>query len=135
MSRVRPLPASRPARSLKRIAIALLLAGAPACPAGAAPGLPLKQDDSPALWAAGMKALLVGAAALAGTGAGLWWLRRRSGALPAGCPGNAPVLHSSRRVSQKTLLLVVHWEGRRYLLAEHGSGTQLLDSRDAGATP
>jgi hypothetical protein len=115
--------------------VAVLLAAAlcaPAWPDNIAPlpGLVLKENAGPGLWAAGLKAMLVGAAALACTGAILWWLRRRRDPAPPGSrQQSGPVPKGSRRISQKTVLLVVQWEGRRYLLAENGNNTKLLDSR------
>ena len=114
-------------------AAALLLAALSCAPARAA--LPLKPDTDPALRAAGARALLAGALALTATGAGLWWLRRRMDGAPPRGRAHQPALRSSHRVGRRTVLLVVQWEGRRYLLAEGGGGTRLLDSRAVEDTP
>lgn len=92
-------------------------------------GLVLKSSDQ-SLWVDGLKSIAIGSLALTAAAASLFWLRRRySGNLGVGATQWAPLLKSSRRISQKTVLLVVQWEDKVYLLAEHGQTTQLLDSR------
>jgi len=97
------------------------------CAFEARAALPLKEAADAQLWSLGLRSLLVGALLCALAGAVLWWLRRLR-ALPAP-QGDGPRLARSRRISQKTVLLEVEWEGRRYLLAESQNGAQLLDSR------
>ena len=108
-----------PMRAL--IAAALLCVALP----GFGQALALKPAESQAPWSAGIKAIAIGAVALGLTFAGL---RRWRGGRTGRVDVVGPVLASSRRVSQKTVLLVVHWQGKAYLLSETGQSLQLLDS-------
>lgn len=100
--------------------------------AGPAAALTLKPAGSNLPWAEGLKAIAIAAVALAIAYAGLRRLRQRDTVAAPGQRG--PRVIESRRASQKTLLLVVQWEGKRYFLAETGSALQLLDSA-AGEEP
>lgn len=106
--------------------IRVLTAAALLCiaPPGFGQALALKPPQSQAPWSAGLKAMAVGAVALGLTFAGLRRWRVRTGRAEVA----GPVLASSRRVSQKTVLLVVQWQGKSYLLSETGQSLQLLDS-------
>jgi hypothetical protein len=96
-------------------------------------GLVLKSGGQE-LWVAGLKSLAIAVLALAATTASLFWLRNRFRPVrSAEHPLHAPTVLTSRRASQKTLLLVVQWEGRAYLLAESAGATQLIDRRDLPA--
>lgn len=100
-----------------------------------ATGLTLK-PASQTLWVDGLKSIAIGSLALAVAAGSLFWLRRRfTEDNKMNQSMSTPILKSSRRVSQKTLLLVVQWEGKVYLLAEQGSTTQVLDSRALTAEP
>lgn len=108
-------------RALRVLSAAALLCLAAA---GSAQPLVLKPAQAQVSWGTGLKAIAIGAAALGLAFAGLSRWRKR----PAQARGAGPVLAGSRRVSQKTVLLVVHWRGKAYLLSETGSSLQLLDS-------
>jgi hypothetical protein len=102
-------------------------------PAAQSAGLMLKKDSDQSLWVAGLQSLAIAALALSAAAGGLLWLRKRYRAPAANDRGSyAPVVLSSRRASQKTVLHVVQWEDRVYLLAENSGATQLVDQRDVG---
>jgi hypothetical protein len=132
---VRPIRAG--SRALLLALFCILLSGAfapaanaanPAVPASG--GLVLKSGEQ-GLWIAGLKSLAVAALALSATAASLYWLRNRYRPLRgAERSVHAPTVLTSRRASQKTMLLVVQWENRVYLLAESAGTTQLLDQRE-----
>ena len=91
--------------------------------------LQLKPTDQ-GVWIDGLKALAIGSMALVAATASLLWLRRNyAGNIQTNSSMQLPVLKSSRRVSQKTLLLVVHWEGKHYLLSESNGVILVVDSR------
>lgn len=120
-----------------------LLAAAPALAvvpaAQPAQGLVLKSGDQ-GLWMAGLKSIAIAVIALGAAAASLYWLRgriapRRLAALRGADHLPAPLLQGSRRIGQHTVLLVVQWDDRVYLLAESAGGTHLLDSRALGVAP
>jgi hypothetical protein len=99
---------------------------------GAQVGTPLrlKQQNTAEMWQLGFKALLLSVVFLGLVGGCLYgwrvWKRGQGITLR-----NAPdvQLESARRISQKTVLLTVRWQGRRYLLAENAGATRVIDSR------
>lgn len=98
--------------------------------------LPLKpESEYGSIGFAVFKSLILAVLLLAAAAAGLYaWKRRR---LPeTSATGNvAANLEWARRVSPKTTLLVVCWQGRRYLLAESTGSFQLIDSRSLEEPP
>ncbi len=112
--------------------LALLAWGGCALAADAAAlpqSLGLKPPTDSSFLLGGLKALLIGALLLALVGVVLWWWRRKlsSTFAPSSAGIAPPLLQSSRRISQKTLLMVVQWQGHSYLLAETGTAVQLID--------
>lgn len=93
----------------------------------AAAQLVLKSAATTTPWLSAFNAMVVATLALALAYAVLRHLRRRIDAPAA--PGGArpPQLVHSRRLTQKTVLLVVRWQDRTYLLAETGQTLQVLD--------
>jgi|GEM_PF-3240285 len=96
--------------------------------AGAA--LPLKTDTDAGLWRAGLQSMAIGIVLLSAAALLLWWLRnRQQPPIVADKRKLAPLLLLSRRLTRNTVLLVVQWEDKTYLLAESGHRVQLIDSR------
>jgi hypothetical protein len=95
----------------------------------AADALQLKPPATGNFLLGGLKALTVGAVLLAAVGGGLWYWRRKVAPVFGATSADAgtPQLQSSKRISQKTVLLVVQWQGHSYLLAETNGAVQLLD--------
>lgn len=119
----------RPLRVRGVVLPLLLSVGCSVAASAPAAALNLKANEQ-GPWMEGVKAITIGAIALGAAAAGLVAVRRRYAGNFSGHPQTmAPWLKSSRRISQKTVLLVVQWEGRVYLLAENAQATQLLDSR------
>jgi hypothetical protein len=118
-------------RSVKR-AVSLCLCLAASTFALGAEGTPLQLKPASQFdaWQVALKAVLVGAMGVAAVGGGLyaWRTWKRSQGLMTG-DGDAAAVEWARRVSPRTTLLVVRWQGKRYLLAESGTQTQLIDSR------
>lgn len=113
-------------------ALALAGAGVVASAFGGepAPALPLRHDTSVELWRTGLKALFSTVLALAAVAGVLYaWRRRFLDKHIAPATSEATTVEWARRVSPKTTLLVVRWQGRRYLLAENAGSTRLIDSR------
>jgi flagellar biogenesis protein FliO len=109
---------------------ARLAAGLAACAlAGAAQAgparLPLKPAAADGGLAARAVAALLGVAALAGAGA---WMLKRSGRAPRRAGARPPALQrrDSMRLSTRTTLFVVGWQGAEWLLAEGEGGVRLL---------
>ena len=87
--------------------------------------LPLKTETGAGL-STGLHSLLLAVLLCALVGLVLWCLRRnRRGTYH---DGDGAKLVRSRRLSQKTVLLEVEWEGRKYLLAESAGAISLIDS-------
>jgi hypothetical protein len=96
----------------------------------AAAPLQLKPDAGPNLVALTAKALLVATICLGAVVAGLYvWRQRLQVRTGLGPVSATPSVEWARRISPRTTLLLIHWDGRRYLLAESGGATQLIDSR------
>ena len=92
-------------------------------------GLGLKPADDGQLLFGGLKAVAFGLLCLLVVGIALrTWRRRMMPALVAPAGDAVPLLQSSRRITQKTVLLVVRWQGRVYLLAESNGGICEIDS-------
>lgn len=132
-----------PARCFPAIATSLAVCVAVSSPHAmaatqAAAALPLKTGDQ-GLWLAGLKSIAIATLALLATAGALFYLRGRTGGTPWQAlrggerKAQTPVVLEARRISPKTSLLVVQWQGRTYLLAESAGSTQLLDSRAAAA--
>jgi hypothetical protein len=100
------------------------------CRAQSRTPLQLKPQSTADLWQTSFKALLVAVLCLGVLAACLYgwraWKQRKGAVL--GAPASLQ-LESARRISQKTTLLTVQWQGRRYLLAESASTTSVIDSR------
>lgn len=98
--------------------------------------LKLKPENTADVAHLGFKALLIAVLCLGLVAAALYgwraW-RRGQGLVPGDAPGIQ--LESARRISVKTTLLTVQWQGRRYLLAENGGNTSVIDSREIGGAP
>lgn len=94
--------------------------------------LVLKAAPAMSPWIGALKALAIAAVALALTCVVLLRWRRCVDAPAAQAGARPPQLVHSRRVSQKTVLLVVRWRDRTYLLAETGQSLQVLDDIDDG---
>jgi hypothetical protein len=128
-------------RVFSACARALLLAGgmqfALSSPGGAQTGTPLqlKPQGSINTWELGFKAILVALLCLGVLAACLygWRVWKRGQGFTFGNAAGVQ-LESAKRVSPKTLLLTVQWQGRRYLLAENGNSTSLIDSQDVEGT-
>lgn len=96
--------------------------------------LPLRTGGSVDLWQTAFKAVVVAVLSLSLVAVALYtWrhrIRLRTGQLPI--TGVAAGVEWARRVSPRTTLLVVRWQGRQYLLAENGASTQVIDSKVIG---
>jgi hypothetical protein len=98
--------------------------------------LRLKPQSTADVWQLGFKALLLAVLLLGVVAACLYgwrvWKRGQTGPTR-----NAPdvALESARRISQKTTLLTIQWQGRRYLLAENAGTTRVIDSRAIEGAP
>jgi hypothetical protein len=93
--------------------------------------LQLKPQSSADVWQLGFKAMLIAVVCLGLVAACLYGYRiwKRGQLLVSGSsPGIQ--LEAARRISQKTMLLTIQWQGRRYLLAENGGNTCVIDSRE-----
>jgi len=92
-------------------------------------GLGLKPASDSQFLLSGLKAAGFGLFAVLVVGAGLWaWRRRLLPALAQGAGDSVPQVQSSRRISQKTVLQVVRWRGRCYLLAESNGAITVVDT-------
>jgi hypothetical protein len=98
--------------------------------------LQLKPKGSVATWELGFRAILITLLCLGVLAACLygWRVWKRGQGFTFGNTASAQ-LESARRVSPKTLLLTVQWQGRRYLLAENGNSTSLIDSQNVEGAP
>lgn len=97
--------------------------------------LQLKPADTLDVWQVSLQAFLVAIFGLGLAAAALygWRAWRRAQGISVGQSAGAH-LEWARRISPRTTLLVVQWQGRRYLLTENSNVTQLLDSRALDGT-
>jgi hypothetical protein len=81
-------------------------------------------------WQVALKAVLIGAMGLVVAGGGLFAYRtwQRSKGITVGEVAPASV-EWARRVSPRTTLVIVHWNGKRYLLAEGAAHITLIDTQ------
>ena len=81
-------------------------------------------------WQVALKAVLIGAMGIAAAAGGLYawrsWQRSKGVTLGDSAPA---AVDWARRVTPRTTLLVVRWQGKQYLLAENAGQTALLDTR------
>jgi len=103
-------------------------------PSASAVPLILKPDTEGLLWSTGLKSLLFAVVLLAAV---YWILKRSKGRLnlPAQKNINLPTVLGSKRISTRSTLLVIGWQGRSYLLVEQNGSTQVIDSRDQTEMP
>lgn len=98
-------------------------------------GLGLKPAADGQVLLSSLKAAGIGLFAVLAVGAGLWaWRARLRLPLPQGADDNVPQVQSCKRISQKTVLQVVHWRGRCYLLAESNGAITVIDTASNEAT-
>lgn len=116
-------------RTAVALGLLLLLAVMGPAHADTTADLGLKPEGDSHLLLGGMKMVGLGLLLTASTGAVLWGWRRRLGLTSASATNDdgAPAVLSSRRVSQKTVLFVVRWRGREYLLAESNGSLSPID--------
>jgi hypothetical protein len=97
--------------------------------------LRLKTQTSADMLNVGFEAMLIAVLCLGILAAGLYgWRAWRKGQIVTPGSGSGAQLEAARRISRKTLLLTIQWQGRRYLLAENGGQTSVIDSREIEAT-
>ena len=118
------------------IGAAVAQSGADALPASREP-LKLKPSGNLDAFQLALKAVLIGVVGVAAAGGGLYAWRNFKGAPRLALTKNSPAtVEWARRVTPRTTLMVVQWNGKRYLLAEGVSQTQLVDSHEAdGSNP
>lgn len=97
--------------------------------------LQFKPSGSFDAWQVALKAVMVGALGIAAVIGGLYAWKNWKG-LPQLSRLTTPdpraaVVESARRISPRSTLFVVRWEGRRYLLSESTTQTVVVDSRAA----
>jgi hypothetical protein len=93
--------------------------------------LRLKPERSADTWQLGLKAILISVLFLGIVAALLYgWRVWRRGQVTVAGTGATVQLESARRVSPRTLLLTVQWQGKQYLLAENAGQTCVIDSRE-----
>jgi hypothetical protein len=109
--------------------VAAMLLSTAACAGGGTP-LQLKPASQFDATQIAVKAILIGAMGVVVVGGALfaWRTWRRSQGMLLG-PNDAAAVEWARRVSPRTTLLVVRWQGTRYLLAESTGHTTLIDRR------
>jgi hypothetical protein len=92
--------------------------------------LKLKPTSSFDMWQVAVKAVLIGAMGVVAVAGGLyvWRSWRRAQGMMIG-PNDAASVEWARRVTPRTTLLVVRWQGKRYLLAENSTHTTVVDTR------
>ena len=115
------------------VGCALLCAGAVAL-AVEAQGTPLQLKPSGSFdaWQLALRAVIVGAMAIGALVGGLYMWKNWKGGLSlrfTPTEKHPATVEWAKRISPRTTLLVVKWEGRRYLLSEGASQTQVVDSR------
>jgi hypothetical protein len=100
-------------------------------------GTPLqfKPSGSFDAWQIALQAVMVGALGIAAVIGGLYAWKNWKG-LPqfarlATPDPRAAIVESARRISPRSTLFVVRWQGRRYLLSESATQTVVVDSRPA----
>lgn len=95
--------------------------------------LQLKPDAPTSVGALAAKALIVALICLGAVAAGLYlWRNRWQGSVrssAATTPADLPRVEWARRISPRSTLVLVQWEGRRYLLAESVNAVQVIDQR------
>lgn len=97
----------------------------------AADALPFKPVQDVSLWQTTLKSLAAAVVCLGAVAWALWYWRARwqpRGGSTTDVSGAH--VEWARRASPRTTLLVVRWQGRRYLLAENSGSTTVLDKRD-----
>jgi hypothetical protein len=119
----------------RSIALCCVLALLAAAQAQADTPLQFKPSGSFDAWQVALKAVMVGALGIAAVIGGLYAWKNWKG-LPRLTRFTAPdpraaVVESARRISPRSTLFVVRWEGRRYLLSESATQTVVVDSRAA----
>lgn len=81
-------------------------------------------------WQVALKAVLIGAMGVAAAAGGLYawrsWQRSKGVAFGDSAPA---AVDWARRVTPRTTLLIVRWQGKQYLLAENAGQTALVDTR------
>jgi hypothetical protein len=92
--------------------------------------LKLKPASSFDMWQIAVKAVLIGAMGVVAVAGGLyvWRSWRRAQGMMIGA-NDAAAVEWARRVTPRTTLLVVRWQGKRYLLAENSTHTTVVDTR------
>ena len=100
--------------------------------ADAASPLPLRSASSFDGWTMALKAIAVAVVCLAIAAVVLHRMKNR-GWVPLGGAAMPAVANVqwAKRISPRTTLMVVKWQGKHYLLAENGATTALLDTRAA----
>lgn len=112
-------------------AIACLCVAGIAKAAEATSSLPLRSDGSLDWWSTAVKAIFIALICLAFVAVLLYRFKNR-GWMPLGAPSKLPAaaqVEWARRVSPRTTLIVVNWQGKRYLLAENTATTELIDTQ------
>ena len=72
--------------------------------------------------------MLLAASLLALVFYGLLWWRKRFTSTQLVPNESAPIVKSMRRITQKSTLLTIVWQGKVYLLAENQGALSVLDS-------
>lgn len=91
--------------------------------------LPLKPAAEESVFFSAAISIFVAAALLALAFYGLVWLRKRLLPGQSGAVSEfSPIVKNTRRLSQKTTLVTVVWQGKMYLLAESQGALSVLDS-------
>lgn len=101
--------------------------------AGAQTALQLKPDASTSIGALAAKALIVALICLGAVAAGLYlWRNRWQGRVRSSTAAtlvDMPRIEWARRISPRSTLVLVQWDGRRYLLAESANAVHVIDQR------
>lgn len=116
-------------------AIACLCFAGIAQAAEATSSLPLRSDASFDWWGTAVKAIFIALICLALVAVLLYRFKNR-GWMSLGAPSTpaAAQVEWARRVSPRTTLIVLNWQGKRYLLAENSATTQLIDTQTTQET-
>lgn len=116
-------------------AIACLCVAGMAQAAEVTSSLPLRSGGSFDWWSTAVKAIFTALICLAIVAVLLYRLKNR-GWMPLGAPSTpaGATVEWARRVSPRTTLIVVTWQGKRYLLAENTATTQVIDTQPAQET-